>query len=269
MIDLHSHLLPGIDDGAVDLAMSLAMARIAAADGIRTVACTPHIYPGMYDNDAPGIRRAVAALQREIDEAGIDLRLVEGADAHLTPDLVADIAADRVPTLAASRYLLLEPPHHVAPPHFEDALFELMAAGYVPVITHPERLSWVEQEFNVFQRLASRGCWMQITAGALTGRFGRRVRYWGERFVGEGHAHLLATDAHHPERRPPLLAEAREAAARLVGAEEAMWMVQGRPAAILSDADPGSVPGPTPRASGEVSAPRWLPAWLRGRRGRA
>jgi protein-tyrosine phosphatase len=156
MFDLHCHLLPGIDDGATDLDMALAMARIAVDDGIRTIACTPHIYPGMYDNDAAGIRAAIAAFQRELDERGIALKLVEGADVHLDRDLLANLRAGRIPTLAGSRYLLLEPPHHVAPPRMEEAVFELMAAGIVPVITHPERLSWVESHYDTFVRPARR-----------------------------------------------------------------------------------------------------------------
>ncbi len=174
MLDLHCHLLPGIDDGAVDLDMALEMARMAVADGIRTVACTPHIYPGMYENNRAGILAAIDALRIELAERGIDLQLVEGADVHLDPGLVASIQAGRVPTLAGSRYLLLEPPHHVAPPRFEDAIFKLMSAGIVPVITHPERLSWVEDHYELFVRLSQRGAWMQITAGALTGRCSHR-----------------------------------------------------------------------------------------------
>ncbi|WP_084087410.1 tyrosine-protein phosphatase [Aerolutibacter daejeonensis] len=244
MLDLHCHILPSIDDGATDLPMALAMARIAAADGITTIACTPHIYPGVYENTAAGIRAAIAAFQAELDGQGIAIRLVEGADVHLDPALVDGLRSGRIPTLAGSRYLLLEPPHHVAPPRFEEAVFELMAAGYVPVITHPERLTWVESHYDLFTRLSQRGAWMQITAGALTGRFGRRVKYWGERFVAEGHAMLLATDAHHPERRPPLLAEAREAAAALVGVEEAMHLVRTRPQGVVDDLAPDSLPPP-------------------------
>lgn len=183
MLDLHCHMLPAIDDGAVDLDMALDMARMAVADGIRTIACTPHIYPGMYENDASGIRAAIAAFQAELDQRDINLRLVEGADVHLVPGLLDGLREGRVPTIAGSRYLLLEPSHHVAPPRFEDSVFELMAAGYVPVITHPERLSWVEDQYAVFDRLSRRGAWMQVTAGALTGRFGRRVKYWGERVL--------------------------------------------------------------------------------------
>jgi protein-tyrosine phosphatase len=250
MFDLHCHLLPGIDDGAVDLDMALDMARMAAADGIRTVACTPHIYPGVYENTTAGIRTAITGLLAELDARDIALKLVEGADVHLDPDLVAGIRGGRIPTIAGSHYLLLEPPHHVAPPRFEESMFELMTIGIVPVITHPERLTWVEGHYDMFVRLAGRGVWMQVTAGALTGRFGRRVKYWGDKFVGEGHCHILATDAHHPQRRPPLLAEAREAAEKLVGRDEAGHMVGTRPRGIVADADPATLPPALSAAAG-------------------
>jgi protein-tyrosine phosphatase len=247
MLDLHCHLLPGLDDGAVDLAMALEMARIAADDGIAVIACTPHIYPGLYENTAPGIRAAVQSLQAELDAQGIPLRLVEGADTHLEPGLAASVAAGRVPTLAGSRYLLLEPPHHVAPPRFEETVFELSMAGLVPVITHPERLSWIEDSYPMFRRLLAAGAWMQVTAGSLTGRFGHRPQYWAERMLGEGMVHVLATDAHHPRRRPPLLAEAREAAARALGAEEAVHLVATRPLGIVANRAPDAMP-PLPAA---------------------
>lgn len=242
MIDLHHHLLPGIDDGAADLAMALEMARMAVADGIHTVACTPHIYPGLYENTGDGIRAAIAALQAELDSAGIKLHLVEGADVHLAPDLGEGIKAGRIPTLAGSRYLLLEPPHHVAPPRLEETVFGLMAAGTIPVITHPERLTWIDGHYDDFRRLFRNGAWMQITAGSLTGRFGRRPKYWAERMLEEGMVHILATDAHHPRRRPPLLAEAREAAARRLGEAEAAHLVSTRPGGILDNAHPDTLP---------------------------
>lgn len=246
MLDLHCHLLPGIDDGPPDLETSLAMARMAADDGIRVAACTPHIYPGLYENTATGIRTAITALQRELDERDIRLHLVQGADVHLQPDLVDSIHADRVPTLAGSRYLLLEPPHHVAPPRFEESLFQLQTAGFVPVITHPERLTWIDDHFAMFQRACHAGIWMQITAGSLTGRFGRQARYWGERLLDEGMVHILATDAHDILQRPPLLAEGREAALRRVGAQEAGHLVFTRPQGIVDDAAPESLCAPPP-----------------------
>ncbi|WP_295392325.1 CpsB/CapC family capsule biosynthesis tyrosine phosphatase [uncultured Thiodictyon sp.] len=241
MIDLHSHLLPGVDDGAPDLATSLAMARVAVSDGIEVMACTPHIYPGLYENEGSAIRAAVAQLQMRLDEAGIALRLSHGADTHVAPDLVAGLRSGRVPTLNDSRYFLLEPPHHVAPPRLEETVFNLLTAGYVPVITHPERLSWIEGHYEVFVELARKGAWLQITAGSLTGRFGAGARYWAERLLDEGWVHILATDAHGVERRPPLLAEGQRAAEPWVGAEEAWRLVSTRPRGILENAGPDSL----------------------------
>jgi len=242
MIDLHCHLLPGIDDGAPDLVTSLAMARAAVADGIAVTACTPHIYPGLYENTGDGIRAGVARLQGLLDEAGIPLRLTTGADAHLAPELPEKLRTGEAPTLAGSRYFLLEPPHHSAPPRFDEFVFGVMAAGYVPLITHPERLTWIGDHYPLFCALADRGCWMQVTAGSLTGRFGEEARYWGERMLDEGRVHVLATDAHGAKGRAPLLAEGRLAAEKWVGAEEARHLVETRPAGILRNLPPAQMP---------------------------
>ncbi len=248
MIDLHSHILPGIDDGSRSLAMSLDMARIAVADGIRVMACTPHIYPGLYMNATAGIQSARDALQVSLDEHAIPLQLVIGADVHLVPGLIEGLRQGTVPSLNRTRYLLLEPSHHVAPPRFADLVFGLVAAGYVPVITHPERLLWIEDHYPVFAQLVQQGAWMQVTAGALTGMFGPRPKYWGERLLGEGLTHILATDAHSSRRRVPVLSEGLAVAERLVGREEAQQLVQGRPDAVLRDLAPSrAAPLPAPR----------------------
>ena len=260
MIDLHSHILPGIDDGSKSLDMSLQMAQLAVADGIHTMACTPHIYPGLYLNDTCGITHARNALQAELEVRGIALRLVTGADVHLVPEVVAGLREGRVPTLNGSRYVLLEPSHHVAPPRFEESVFQLVAAGYTPVITHPERLTWIETHYKVFVQLIRQGAWMQVTASALTGMFGPKAKYWGEKFVGEGHTHLLATDAHSNQRRIPCLSEGLAVAERLLGKTEAARLVIERPQAILDDLSPGMV---APLLS---EAPRrgWLKRFWRG-----
>ena len=242
MLDLHCHMLPGIDDGAVDLDMALEMARLSVADGVHTLACTPHIYPGLYENTASGIADAVARLQAELDAREIPLRLLVGADVHLEPGLAESIRLGRIPTIAGSRYLLLEPPHHVAPPRFEESVFELMTAGYVPVITHPERLTWIEDHYAMFKRLVERGAWMQLTAASVAGRFGRRPLYWSERMLDECCVHILATDAHHPRRRPPILSQGRDAAAKRVGDAEAIHMVSTRPQGIVDDVAPDVLP---------------------------
>lgn len=257
MIDLHCHILPGIDDGATTLDVALEMARMAVRDGITTTACTPHIYPGMYMNDAPGIKAARKVLQAELDAAGIPLQLVVGADVHLVPGLLEGITNGRIPTLHGSRYLLLEPSHTTPPPRFEESVFNLVAAGYTPIITHPERLTWVEGHYPVFERLIRQGAWMQVTAGALLGTFGPRAKYWGERFVAEGRTHILATDAHSAGRRCPQMSPALVRVRELAGEEAARQMVFDRPRAVLENEPPARWALP------EREAPRARPVWLR------
>jgi protein-tyrosine phosphatase len=245
MIDLHCHMLPGIDDGAADLETALEMARIAVADGITMTACTPHIYPGLFENTAENIAQATAALRVQLQEAGIPLEIGYGADIQLVPELVKGLRSGSHPTLHGSRYFLFEPPHHTVPVRFEQTLFDAVASGFVPVITHPERLTWLDDaHYPWFVAAARQGAWIQLTAGAVVGRFGRRAKYWSERFLDDGLVHILATDAHEPRHRPPLLAEGREAAAVWVGAEEADLLVAGRTRAIIDNRPPTEVPLP-------------------------
>lgn len=238
MIDLHSHILPGIDDGAKQLEVSLEMARIAVKDGTTVMACTPHIYPGLYMNHSAGIHVERDKLQQALDTFQIPLKLVVGADAHLVPELLEGLKSGRVPTIHGSRYFLLEPSHHVPPPNFESSVFSIMAEGFVPVLTHPERLVWIEDQYPVFVALAKRGVWMQLTAAAILGKFGKRARYWSERMLDEGLVHLIASDAHTTSMRSPKMAEAVDRAAASVGKDEALRMVYDRPQAILDNLAP-------------------------------
>lgn len=233
MIDLHCHILPGLDDGAADLSVSIEMARMAAADGIRQIACTPHIVPGLYDNTASAIRQKTKRLQQEILARGIDLQLSVGADVHIAPNLLRRLENGEVPTLDESRYFLLEPPHHVVPPRIEAIAAGLLRKGYVPILTHPERLTWLEGHYSVFEGLCSLGVLVQLTAGSLIGQFGRNARYWSERLLDERRVDVVATDAHNLTSRPPLLARARDHVAARCGEEEADALVSHRPAAIL------------------------------------
>ena len=245
MIDLHSHILPGIDDGAADVSVSLTMARAFVADGVTTVACTPHILPGLYHNTGPQIREAVKALQSTIDQEGVPLKLIAGADNHITANFVGGLQSGQLLSLGDTRYVLIEPPHHTMPARLEDMFFSLLVAGYVPILTHPERLTCITAHYDTVERLAHGGVWMQITAGSLTGAFGRQPRYWSERMLDEGLVHILATDAHDAVRRPPMLGAGRDAAAKRIGAAEAEHLVLTRPAGIVANALPSSLPQPS------------------------
>jgi protein-tyrosine phosphatase len=244
VIDLHCHILPGVDDGATDLSISIAMAKAFVADGVATVACTPHILPGLYRNSGPQIREATKELQQIFRREGIGLQLVTGADNHITPDFVADLSSGRLLSLADTRFVLVEPPHHVAPPRLEEMFFALVVAGFVPILTHPERLDWIKSHYSLLERLVKSGVWMQITSGSLAGAFGRQAQYWAERMLEGGSVHIIATDAHDVNRRPPELGRGRDLAAMRVGPEEAQHMVFTRPEGVLRNMAPQLLPMP-------------------------
>lgn len=238
MIDLHSHILTGLDDGADTADISVEMARRYLDQGVTCVACTPHIFPGLYANNADTIRRATVKLHNLLKEKALPLKLVTGADNHIVPDFVRLLKAGQLLAIAETRYVLVEPPHHVAPVRLEALFFEIQQGGYVPILTHPERLTWIERDYARIVTLAERGAWMQLTSGSLLGRFGKRARYWADKMLCEGVVHILATDAHNNSSRPPDLMKGRNAAEKLVGPRIAEELVATRPELVLSDCTP-------------------------------
>lgn len=245
MIDLHCHILPGLDDGAPSLDISLQMARMLVADGVIAVACTPHILPGVYPNNGPEIRAAVARFRAALAEADIALEVFAGSDAHITPDFVDKLERGQILSLADSRYVLIEPPHDLAPLRLEQFFLDVLLAGYVPIFTHPERMRWIRSQYRLVQSLTRSGVWMQLTAGSLTGDFGREAQFWGERMLDEGLVHLIATDAHDATWRPPSLLRGYEAAAARIGEVEARRMVVTRPWGIIQNACPSTLRRPS------------------------
>lgn len=235
MIDLHSHILPGLDDGSPSLAESLEMARLAVADGTTDMACTPHIVPGMYENGSANIARAVQALDHALRRAAIPLALYVGADVHVAPDLPELLALGNVPTLNRSRYFLFEPPHHVLPPRLEELSLRLITAGFIPILTHPERLTWIKANYDVVERLNAVGCLIQLTAGSIVGAFGRTALYYSEKLIEEGRVDIIASDTHGATRRPPGLSQAVGIVAKRCGEDEARNMVLKRPSEILAN----------------------------------
>lgn len=257
MIDLHSHILPGLCDGSQSLETSLEMARIAVEDGVTHLACTPHINPGVYNNSRETIEPALAALQLELDAQNIPLTLIIGADTHLVPEVMRGLKDGSIPTLNNSRYFLLEPSHHVPVVNFLDHIENFLNAGYVPLITHPERLHWVQEHYDEFAEAVRMGAWIQITAGAITGRFGSKAQAVAERFLKDGLVHVIASDAHGTARRPPVLSEGVAAAISLLGDKaEVMRMVYDRPQAVLDNSAPELVSAPSVIKSAPIVAGR-------------
>lgn len=228
-------MLPGIDDGARSLDVALEMARIAVDDGISVTACTPHLLPGLFDNPGPAVRRMIIDFKEQLVEAGIPLQITTGADVHLTPHTVSEIKSGHALTLNDTLYFLLEPPHITPPPGFFGAVTKIKDSGFIPVITHPERLAWIEPHYPVFQKLAHYGCLMQLTAGALLGQFGARAEHVSWRMIDEGLVDVVASDAHSAGRRRPVLSHARRLVESRFGPELSRKLFVETPACILSN----------------------------------
>lgn len=193
------------------------MARLAAADGISTVVATPHQLGAYGRNHGDTIRRLCRQLQERLDQEGILLDVLPGADVRIEPEIVARIRGREVVTLAdRGRYVLLELPHEIYFP-LDRLLRGLGAAGLVAVLSHPERNQGILGRPHLAESLADAGCLLQLTAGSLVGTFGPQVRSFAEWLVLRGLAHFVATDAHGSKSRRPLMRRAFDRVAQLAG----------------------------------------------------
>jgi protein-tyrosine phosphatase len=245
MIDLHSHILYDVDDGALTLAESLAMAQLAAADGTRVTAATPH-GPGSVacrDYDPTRIRARIAELNAALLGERIPLEVVAGTEIYYDAGIVERLGRGELLTYGSSRAILLELAHNSLPPTLETALFNLQVAGYRVVLAHPERIVEIQQDPNRLLPLIERGVLMQVTAAALIGEQGERLRVTTETLLTHRMAHIIASDTHGvPPRRAPLLSAARDRAAALIGQAAASALVTSTPAAILHGQTPRTPP---------------------------
>lgn len=256
MIDTHCHILPGIDDGAPDRETAVRMARIAVEDGVTTIVATPHMREGDYWNERPRVLEAVAAFRRVLEEEGIPLVVAPGSEVHLAPRLPERVAEGKLLTYGdAGAWLLLECPYRTRPVRLEETIFELKLAGITPVIAHPERTRWFLEDTARWERMVELGALGQMTSSSLLGVFGRGIRSVSEEWVRRGLVHVLGSDAHDPDYRPPRLREARERWADLAGEEAARRATVEWPAAFLAGeaVDPPPPRPPEPPRRGFLS----------------
>jgi len=240
MIDVHCHLLPGIDDGATDLQTSLAMARLAVQDGITHAVLTPHVFDGVYDNPLSSLHTQFAAYQHALAEAGIPLTVTLGGEVHLSDQLMDLVETREAPSIGeweGRPVMLIEMPHgHI--PHGADALLRwLFAKGVQPMIVHPERNKDVMRKPDRMARFVDMGCLLQVTAGSLTGRFGELAEKVAWLFVENGWVTLVASDAHNTGSRAPMLSKARDALFARMGHDTAHLLTRGNAARMVGVAD--------------------------------
>ena len=256
MIDLHCHVLPGIDDGPGTMEGAVALARVAHANGIRTLVATPHVSP-THSNDAEGIARAVAEVSDALARADVPVQVAAGAEVALgrAVDLDDDELAGL--RLGGGPWLLLECPLSPVAAHlFPDAARHFASRGHRILLAHPERSpAFHADPVGRLGPLVAEGMLAQVTAGAFTGRFGRRVQQVALELLRAGLVHVVASDAHDAVGRPPSIA----AELAQVGAEAwAGWLAQDVPAAILAGAPiPPAPAAATLPAPDEERAPWW------------
>ena len=231
MIDIHSHILPGLDDGSQSWEMTLEMCRLAIRDGITHIVATPHA-DDTYVYSPDRVRGLIAELE---DKIGDQLAISMGCDFHLSFENIEDaIAHPRRYTIASKQYLLIELSEYGIPPQITESFWRLEAAGITPVITHPERNTILQRRPERVLEWVDAGCLAQVTASSVTGLWGDSARRFAMWLLENDAVHVLASDAHDDKYRKPILSEARDAVSRSFGTDLARELVQDNPAAIVS-----------------------------------
>ena len=239
MVDLHSHILPGLDDGAANMEESLAMAESAIADGITHVVATPHS-SNEYHFDFAHVRELRDELQTKI---GDGLKIATGCDFHLDPENLESLRKNaRQYCINQHDYLLLEFNEFSIPPSMDQTLHELQLAGVQPVITHPERNGILRARPERLKKWVRRGCFAQVTGGALTGGFGAGCQQDALRWIGEGIIHFVASDAHNTRTRPLRLQPAYDVVVDKFGQEKARALFQDNPLAAFEGRELPHIP---------------------------
>lgn len=243
MIDLHTHILPGVDDGADTEDESVEFVRMALRDGVRTIVATPHCNEGSYFNQLSDIQAGVRRLQQRLIREDLELELVPGAEVHLCPDLVERVRDGRAPTLGNNgKTLLLELSLTQYPVELANLIFQLKLAGLEILLAHPERIRYFQEDRKRYEDVVRIGAYGQITAGSILGTFGKRARAYSEELLREGLIHVVASDAHSLRGRPPVLTPAIEQMIPLVGEQRARSMADGIPRALVAGKTPDVPP---------------------------
>jgi protein-tyrosine phosphatase len=256
-VDIHCHLLPGIDDGAKSWEEMLAMAKMAVEDGTETIICTPHQLGSFTFRKGEEIRALVAEAQGVLDENGIDLKVLPGADVRIDSDMIARLRSGDCVTLGDHRkHVLLELPHELYLP-LEPVLSQLASLRMVGILSHPERNQGILRQPDLLPGLVAAGCLMQVTAESVMGVFGSASRELSEWMLRQNLVHFLASDGHGPRRRKPLLSEGMRRVAEIVGEPTAVALCDTNPRAVAEGRSVNVLPSIL-----KPSSTSWFSRWF-------
>ena len=233
MIDLHCHILHGVDDGPREIGESIIMARMAAHDGITHIVATPHfLYEEKQKNEE--MMTSLEALRGAVSEKDIPVTLLSGADIRLSYGLLKGLEKRDIPVVNNSRYFLLELPEPI-PPSPTNFFFTAATNGFVAIITHPERNGSLLSFPGKMEALRDSGALFQLTAMSITGEFGVQIKAFCHMLLKKGLADFVASDAHDPSMRKPVLSRAYREVVRICGEKEAQRIFYENPAAVLEN----------------------------------
>jgi len=236
-IDLHCHILPGIDDGAKSMEQSLQLARIYEQAGYDRVVATPHAVPGTSWMPSPAtIKEHLAELNQAIRFEGILLNVLPGMEIALDPRILDLLDEGVIQPLADTSYVLIEPSFHRLPLGWEQVLFELKAKGYMPLLAHAERCGQLANRPQLFTNLISMGIYLQVNLGSFLGQHGSKTTKTAVYLASKGYIHCLASDSHRPDsHRSGSLQQATAAVEKLVGPKNMDLLLQKNPLRVLQD----------------------------------
>jgi protein-tyrosine phosphatase len=234
MIDIHHHLLWGMDDGASNLETSVAMARVAVADGISHIVCSPHAN-STYAYEPRVIAEKIAELQHLLDREAISVKLGRGCDFHMSYENVQEAKLDPAKfSINGSGYLLVEIPDYGISPGLTEIFYQLQIAGLIPILTHPERNPTLQADRPRMMDWLRGGVLVQVTAGSVVGRMGRHAERMAHDLLANRWVHFLATDAHNTTSRPPKMREAFDVVAKKYGPDYAHLLCVSNPLAAFT-----------------------------------
>ena len=236
VIDIHSHIMPEIDDGARNLEEAVEMARIAVQDGIERMVSTPHMFNGLSQNPGPSeILDRVAALNEAVAGAcGGLLKILPGNEVHISHGIVDQVRHNQVTRINQRNYMLVEFPRVTVPVAAEELFDQLLFEGVQPILVHPERNSQIQADPSIVAALVEHGVLIQVTAMSVTGEFGPAAKICADTLLRRNCVHFLATDTHRTSSRPPILSKGRAAAAAIIGEDRARALVLDNPRAVIN-----------------------------------
>jgi protein-tyrosine phosphatase len=247
MIDIHSHILPDFDDGARSVDEAVEMACQAVDAGVTVLYVTPHIDASADPLRSNEIATQAEALQRELDDRSIQLRLIPGAEVYPSPGVPRAIEAGLPVTLGGSRYVLLDTPLSALPPRLDHLIFDLQSLGITPILAHPERSAPVQSNPGVLEPLLDRGVLIQINASSIAAQAREPVHATASTILRHNWAHFVASDTHSPRRRRTMLAEAKAALVDLIGSDAAYELTHANGERVIAGAAVPSDPSPYTR----------------------